>query len=571
MKFSSKTFVMHLLILVSFLGLSSCDPQPKPSAFPFDARAPIVDFDLQDFIDKKLAAGEKEIIVPPGRYRVSPKQKVHLTLKDLDGVKIVATGVQMICTETTQAVAINNCRNLTLIGLTIDYDPLPFTQGKITALAPDKSWIEFEILDGYPENLVERIEIFDGKTEILKTPTRYDWKPFESLGNRRYRASKGDTYQFDPLRDTEQVGDILVTNSQMAPGGSAPHTIVSKECTDLILQDITVFASNCFSFLETYCDNTTYLRCAVVPCPPELDLQPRSMRRIRSANADAFHSKHAVRGPQIIECRAFFQGDDCVNICGEYYMIMGSEGSRVRILAPAKMNIADGTRVELVSYTGERLPDATVLKIELAEPVRPEEIVFLTAQQMNANTRKTLSTPGTRAMTITLDSDVSLPMGSVIASTAHTGNGFLVKDCDFGFNRSRGILIKASNGKVTGNKITSSRMAAILVAPEWWWLESGSSSDLEISGNTIKDCGDTGIKVIAKAGNGSTAPAGAHRNITIRDNLISHSPLPGIEVTSTDGLILSKNQILNPQGIDSTSAAKPINLINCKNVTEDLP
>lgn len=475
----------------------------------------------------------------------------------------------MICAETTRAVAINNCRNTTLKGLTIDYDPLPFTQSRITALAPNKSWIEFEILGGYPENLVERIEIFDGKTEILKRPTFYEWGPFESLGNRRYRISKGEEYRFDPGKDREEAGDILVTNSQTAPGGSIPHGIVVSKCTNLILENVTQFASNCFGFLEYYCDNTTYLRCAIIPCPPELDLQKRALRRIRSSNADAFHSKHAVRGPQILECTARFQGDDCVNICGDYYMLMGSDGPRVRILVPKNLNIQQGHLVELVSYLGERLPDARVLKIEPDESVRPEEIAFLNVQRINDDIRQTLSTPGTKAKVITLDRDVTLPMGSVIASMNHTGNGFLVKDCDFGFNRSRGILIKASDGKVTGNKITGSKEAAVLVAPEWWWLESGSSNNVEISGNTIEDCGAIPIQVLAKAGKGSVAPAGAHRNITVQNNSFTNCPMPAIKVTSTDGLIISGNQVVNPVASGTRPETKTTELINCLHVEGD--
>jgi hypothetical protein len=45
-----------------------------------------------------------------------------------------------------------DCTNVTLRGLAVDYDPLPFTQGKIIALATDKSWIEFEVAKGYPKN-----------------------------------------------------------------------------------------------------------------------------------------------------------------------------------------------------------------------------------------------------------------------------------------------------------------------------------------------------------------------------------------------------------------------------------
>lgn len=54
-------------------------------------------------------------------------------------------------------------------------------------------------------------------------------------------------------------------------------------------------------------------------------------------------------------------------------------------------------------------------------------------------------------------------------------NRFQVKDCKFGFNRSRGILIKASHGEVSGILIKGGRKHAIPVSPEYWWLEAGSS------------------------------------------------------------------------------------------------
>ena len=67
------------------------------------------EFDLQGFIDKELAAGKKEIVVPPGRYRVKPKHAEHLVFKKLNDVTIVADGVEMICTETTRALLIADC------------------------------------------------------------------------------------------------------------------------------------------------------------------------------------------------------------------------------------------------------------------------------------------------------------------------------------------------------------------------------------------------------------------------------------------------------------------------------
>ena len=127
---------------------------------------------------------------------------------------------------------------------------------------------------------------------------------------------------------------------------------------------------------------------------------------------------------------------------------------------------------------------------------------------------------------VELDRDVDLPRGSVIAPTRAMGNGFVIDRCTFGFNRSRGILIKASHGTITNCTLQGSYVVGILVSPEWWWLESGSSSDLVITGNSILDCPTSGIVVQAIGGNGRVAPAGAHKNISIVGNTFSNVALP---------------------------------------------
>jgi hypothetical protein len=543
-------------------------------------KGPGTPFDLQGFIDTALAAGQKRIVVPPGRYRVKPQRQCHLQLRGLRDVEIIAKDVEMVCTETVRAITFENCENVVLRGMTVDYDPLPFTQGRIIAMAPDKRWLDFEIFDGYPENLEARVEIFDQKTETLKRGVIYcAQKPFESLGQRRYRLMKPENYQYSPDGDKEEVGDILVTNSNYSPGGPNGHAIVSSDCKNLVLEDIRLYASNCFSYLEYNCDGTQYIRCSIDRRPLAEDLQPRGLRRLRSSNADAFHSKHAVRGPQIIGCTAKWQGDDCVNICGEYYMIMASHKNSVRILVTRDINLKVGDPVELVSYTGTRLPDAKVVAIGPDGTVNAEESKFLLAQQMNQQTKESMSKPETKALSITLDREVSLPMGSVIASMNHMGNGFLVQDCDFGMNRSRGILIKASNGKIIGNKMTGNWGHGIQIAPEWWWLESGSSNDLEIRGNIIKDCRDIAIMINARAGNGQRALAGAHNRITLTKNSIAGSPLPNMHVSSTKGLSITGNTCvpdtavklsdwhMQHYGLDPKKL-EPIMTVNCEDVRD---
>ena len=96
--------------------------------------------DFRPLVRAALQGGEKRIVIAPGTYRLAPEngQSIVWTLENLHDVNIIATGVTLVCTKLTRAVEIQNCQNLTLQGLTIDYDPLPFTQGTVIAAAPDK-------------------------------------------------------------------------------------------------------------------------------------------------------------------------------------------------------------------------------------------------------------------------------------------------------------------------------------------------------------------------------------------------------------------------------------------------
>ena len=56
---------------------------------PAGGTPPGVAFDLQGFIDSELQAGKQRIVVPPGRYRVTPHNRQHLVLRHLKDVTII--------------------------------------------------------------------------------------------------------------------------------------------------------------------------------------------------------------------------------------------------------------------------------------------------------------------------------------------------------------------------------------------------------------------------------------------------------------------------------------------------
>jgi hypothetical protein len=498
-----------------------------------------VSLDLQSLVDAALAKGERTIVVPPGRFRVAPRNHECLALRGIKNVRILCDGVEMICTETTRALTIANCENVTVRGLSIDYDPLPFTQGRILALSADKSVHDIELMDGYGSSATAnkfKYEIFNSETRTYRCG-EYGIQTLERPDSKHLRITRTNSSAKDP----EQVGDIIAIGSDAAPGGSIPHAVYVADSKKVRLEGVTVYASNCFAFLEENCDATTYSRCKIDRRPLADDFVPRADARIRSLNADAFHCICAAKGPEYIECSARFMADDCINICSDYHLITSSAGPVVRVLSKHRngINVRIGDSVELLAYNGQRLPDAKVTAIEPDTAATDEEKQFISKQGMDAGTKEHLMRAP--AFRITLDRTVGLPTGSALCPSSRKGNGFVVRNCDFGSNRSRGILVKAGEGVIEGNVLTGNVMSAIMVAPEWWWLESGCSDRVKIINNTIRNCGDIAIAVYAFGGAPGIAPAGAHSNVLVRSNTISDSPLPNILVTSTNGLELSQN------------------------------
>lgn len=515
--------------------------------------------DLRALIHQRLAAGDKRIVIPPGRYRLQAERGSHLSFSGIADVEIIADNVELVCTATVRALWFEDCSNVTVRGLAVDYDPLPFTQGRITAMAPDKSWLEFELIDGYPDHRLDGpFQLYDPSTRALRRgDARWD-EPIQSLGGHRYRIRKADRYRFDPAEDTEVVGDLVVARNSFGKGGS-PHAVELRACKGMRFEDVTLFASPSFGFFERGCDGTTFLRCRVDRRALGEDPVKRAVPRMRSLNADAFHSKDATKGPAIHACSARFMGDDAVNINGRYHFVRGSRGREVRIvIIDTNATIRAGEPVQFLPYAGPRPADAMVVRSETdALPLTDDEKAFILRLRMDERTRGELLEGKAACHTLTLDREVDLAMGSAVCCPLRVGNGFAVRDCDFGDNRSRGILIKAGDGEVSGNRITRSRMHAILVSPEFWWMEAGISSNLVIKDNHIMGCLKTPILVEARGGSRRILPAGAIRKLSILNNRIDDGPWPLIHVTSASGPNIAGNLLPDAPSAPSVTVRGP--------------
>ena len=529
--------------------------------------------DPRELILEKVAQGAKEIRVPPGTYRLSQKEKVFLTLQGIKDTVIDCTGVTWIGLAHTAMIEMIDCHNVTIKGLAVDYDPLPFTQGFITHVGPDGDWT-VEIIDGYPAvgvllnaDVDMRIQAYDAKSDKLVNALRHgDGVAIEKTGERTFRIMGGR------IRDGK-VGDIAIFNTLLFNQkiGRKPGAILTKNCQGLIFEDVVLRSSQVMGFVSEGDTDNTYLRCILDRSPMADDYAPRGMKRLRSLNADGFHIKKNIVGPQIKDCTARYMGDDCVNISGMYSLVTEGNGTEIRILASffEDPDIHPGDTLEMMSIEGRRIPDARVVSIREDGRITPEESAKVRKLNLVPFYRDPSSPHMKKAFRVVLDRQPGLKFGDVVISGERVGNGFRIEGNTFGPIRSRPVLIKASHGVVSGNTITGAEkegvLGAICIGPEYFWMEGSAGSDIRIENNTIENGAAPAIFLGGYLNKpGTPLPPESRSGIRIIGNTIRNNSAPGIVVHGCTDLTI-KNNHLQLTGDSNISA---MDLRKVKELTE---
>lgn len=536
-----KTIYKNVLICLTGIFLIGCENPAK-----------VMKMDFADVINEALARGEKTINVPKGIYYMALKDGQPLELNGLKDVVINGNGSQIITKKASLAIEINHCENVKLTGFSIDCETLPFTQGTIIAMDTiQRMWWDVEIMEGYPvadplKQKPDRIQIFDPKTQTLKKNLYTYWRTdFASVELKKGRVFRFKKNKYNP-DSNEELGDYVVMSLDSGPE-TRPHSIFSYKSKNIQMEDITIYSGNCFGFFEDQCESNSYDNCTITK---KTDDSKVSFPRLRSINADAFHSKGAIVGPSVTNCTFMYHGDDCIAINTTFYKVISTSGSTVDIvshLENLKMRLGDNLR--FINFDGSVAGEAKVLKIEKAN-----DFSKLALEEVNEMYSFTVDKRKQVEITrLTLDKTVEVGTGGVVSSLDMGGSGFVVKNNILGYTRARGILIKAPNGVISGNKVIGCELGGIILAPELFWMEAGFAQNVTVENNVIKDCmfanssygieQAAAISVVAINAKDEVAPSGGFTNITIKNNTILNSPVPAIILTSIDGGVVENNSI----------------------------
>ena len=442
----------------------------------------------------------------------------------------------------------------TVRDLTIDYDPLCFTQGEITAVAEDGSWFDVRIDEGYPVTglAANRVQFYDPQTRLLKrnsiTTYTSNYSALKQLGHNLFRAVKNGTWSAG-----EQVGDLVVMDVKTDKPNAGVHTVMLNKCYNTKLENVTVYGSNTFSFFEKEGYANEYRNCVVDRGPMPQGIRPR----LRSGNADGIHSSQARKGPTVTGCKVGHNGDDCIIVCGRSFPVGSADAAKGTIDLVTREThpvFRRGDRLVVVGYDGKRKGELRLVSVSRFDPTEEQRNAVTTGYPSLLS--KASYKLGFRLKVKQMPFEIG--PGDVVFNADAVGSGFLVKDNEVGHVRSRGILIKGIDGVVASNRITGCAMQGILMSPEIEWMGGGFSSNVQIVGNTIEECmferGNPRIPPGALSlfyitGDAKVAEPGAFINITVQKNKVTGCPCPAIAVTSVDGLKMSDNEVENSKEV----------------------
>lgn len=450
---------------------------------PPAAAAPL---DLQRLLDDAVAARRASVAIPPGTYRVKPSGKnpaYHLAVMGARDIEIVGSGATLVFENPKMGgIWFEHCTRMTVRGLTLDWDPLPFTQGRIVAADAALPGYDIAVDQGYSDDpeLFSKgaaVEFYAPATRLLKPGT---WDLFnthvtrEKPGMLRLRVQSAAQVSGNDAA----VGDLAVVNLREKIG------MRFMNCAAVAVEQVTFWTAPGIAVQEVGGEGGSRYTYTVTRGPSPAGRAPRLM----SATADAFHSSGVRRGPVVDGCLFEYQGDDGVAIHGAYSLVVSTGECRTVHISPMyEMPYRSGDCVRVYDGRTYRLKEQAQI-VAVARDAVPEGAALEPVQKLWERYHSGAVRRSYYALT--LDRALSTCLGDLACSSNWTGSGFAVRNNTIRRHRARGIIVKAENGVIENNLIEDVGTAGIFLGPEFAiWLEGDYVRNVTVRSNVIRRVG----------------------------------------------------------------------------------
>lgn len=453
----------------------------------------------------KAHQGPKILRVPAGTYRIASTtgtfpNRWHLFLEGIHDLLIDAEpGTTIIATTPATVLRVVYGHNIRIRNLTIDYDPLSFTQGRIIALDRDARTLDWRLDDGWPD--LSTFPFNQGKLD--GKPRAEDGRPiahfgfkvgsYELLAPRTYRLHwKADAWN-DPARLTEDLQPdrpFALHTRGLADSQSAIY-VESSDFIDFENVQIHSAYDHAVHGVDT---------CAVIFRHCYLGPQPNS-NRFTVSNADGFHLRSNRHGPCLYDTKVFRVNDDCTNFYHRAISISAVE-SDTSFLIDAAGDRSDATKNFKPNSDHYRVGDLVIIiNAATFEPRGIARIASTSAALIEGNsiTRLTLDSsisgvlsriqlgePASLAHGAQLCfSDPNAPVEDFLMNLSNKSDGLVIKRCLFADNTVCAVKMKGSHGLIAENRFERNPSAGIVLWAELNWQEGYLARHLLVRDNTF--------------------------------------------------------------------------------------
>lgn len=505
--------------------------------------------DIYPAISSAIADCKKKkahkLIFPKGEYRICqekvPARFCHITnngscerrfafnISNMNDFEIDGGGSIFLFSGFVCPFLVENCHDIELSNLTIDYERTFHSEGKIVN-ATDKY---FDVVFGeeYPyEILNNRLQFIDSHQRIypwgyilemdpVKMETAYMAKDYALFGSDTHVArTAGDTVRIFAPDVKMTVGNVMVFG---AANRDIP-AITINDSENVKISNSLIYHCGAMGVIAQRSSNIAL---------KHLDIKANMAKnRIVSATADATHFANCSGVISIDSCIFERQRDDATNIHGIYYRIKS-------IKSPKEMTIELAHDAQSgFSYLRPRM------NIEIVQARS-----LITYQHAKIKEIKEIN-PSTFQLTICDDLSDSIKVNDVIAGDDEYPD-VRIRNCRFGYNRARGLLIGTRGKVVIENCYFHTPGAAILFEGDArYWFEQAGVRNVSIRNNTFDNC-HFGIWSGAVIDTGTGLDENYlnqcryNRNILIEDNTFNIFSSPLLRMYVTSGLIFRNNNI----------------------------
>lgn len=458
---------------------------------------------------------------------------------------------------------IEDCENITIQNLSIDWDKPFHSEAKVIAINEKNHTFDISISDEYPYELRNK-EIWFIKNHyehnlgqnMLYDPVRsavaYNAESYTIYTHKRPKVRRNldkvnYKYEVDPKAlefknlgfeyslDIQELspGILRITGQKKAlpPVG----TVISMKGTQGLNRTSPAFRVN---HTKTFNGTNINIHHAggmgiIVENSSDILLDSfnitPSKGHMVSTTADATHFVGCRGKIEIINCIFNNQLDDAINVHGTYQKVVDIlENNRIGV----RMG-HDQQKGFTIGYSGD-----TLGLVRIAESFEPYHHVTI----------KDIEYINGRYQIITLNERLpkNIETGDLVENISAYPELY-VRNCDISRNRARGMLISTPKKTVIEDNYFHTEMEALLIPVEnSHWYESGNGSNITIKNNVFQDCNHSGLdRGVIRFCTDDDNDNIAFKNIIIKDNTFNHFDSQILEISNVDGLVFENNHITN--------------------------